>query len=83
MVCYLPVKSMSAEYNGPSITVGNNYDKADVVVTLHFDEGIKDQTTKDFSVDSQSVTQVGDNSYTATFTDEYGTVFTDTFVVKK
>ena len=79
---YLPVKSMSAEYNGPSITVGNNYDKADVVVTLHFDEGIKAQTTKDFSVDSQSVTQVGDNSYTATFTDEYGTVFTDTFVVK-
>lgn len=78
---YLPVKSMSAEYTGPSITVGNNYDKADVVVTLHFDEGIKDQTTKDFSVDTQSVTQVGDNSYTATFTDEYGTVFTDTFVV--
>lgn len=79
---YLPVKSISADYTGPEIIVGNNYDKAHVIVTLHFDEGIKDQTTKDFAVDSLKVTQVGDNSYKASFTDEYGSVFSDTFVVK-
>lgn len=79
---YLPVKSISAEYNGPAIVVGNNYDKAHVIVTLNFDEDIKDQTTKEFALDSLKVTQVGDNSYKASFTDEYGSVYSDTFVVK-
>ncbi len=78
---YLPVNAITAEYGGPSIVVGNNYNKSDVVVTLHFDDDITDQTATDFSVDSLSVTQIGDNSYVATFIDEYGTEFTDSFLV--
>lgn len=79
---YIPVASISAEYHGPDIEVGGNYKKDDVTVTVHFSDGTKDQITKDFELDSVQVTQIGENSYTVTYTDSYGTKYTAAIIVK-
>ena len=79
---YIPVESISAEYHGPDIKVGSDYKKDDVIVTIHFSDGTKSQETKDFELDSMRVSQVGENSYTVTYTDGYGTKYKATIIVK-
>lgn len=79
---YIPVSSISAQYHGPDIEVGSDYKKDDVGVTVHFSDGTKDQKTKDFTLDSLKVAQIGENNYTATYVDSYGTKYTADFIVK-
>lgn len=79
---YIPVSSVTAEYHGPDIEAGSDYKKEDVILTIHFSDGTKDQTTKDFTLDSLHVAQAGENSYVATYVDSYGTKYTAAFTVK-
>ncbi len=60
--------SLSAVYAGPAIKVNTNYDKADVVVTAHYNDGsTKVLTPAEWTADSLLVTTVGNNNFTATY----------------
>ena len=78
---YKTVSRIDATYTGDSILVGNKYNKDDVVVKVYYADGSGSFTTTDFSVNSQSVSYEGSNTYTATYRDPYGNTFTDTFSV--
>ena len=66
--------SLKAEYTGPAIYVGSQYDKKDVSVTATYtpysDGKIKSINVANFDVDSLDVTKVGANTYYANC--EYG-----------
>ena len=75
------VSSITAEYAGPNIPVGSNYDPGNVTVTIQYNDGTPDATTKDFTVDSLLVAAKGANSFTATYTDDFGTNYSASFAV--
>lgn len=60
------IDKITAEYKGPDIIVGKDYSKDNVIVTVHYTNGKTSQVT-DFSVDSLTVTKVGENDYVATY----------------
>lgn len=60
------IDKIIAEYKGPDIIVGKDYSKDNVIVTVHYTNGKTSQVT-DFSVDSLTVTKVGENNYVATY----------------
>ncbi len=60
------IDKITAEYKGPDVIVGKEYSKDDVIVTVHYTNGKTAQIT-DFSVDSLTVTKVGENNYIATY----------------
>lgn len=74
------VSSITATYNGSDIVVGNNYNKSNVVVTIHYTDGTT-QKASSFGVDSTYVSKVGSNSYKASYTSGAYT-YTASFVVK-
>lgn len=78
---YKTISRIDATYAGDSILVGNKYNKEDVVVKVYYADGSGSFTTTDFSVSSLSVSYEGSNTYTATYRDPYGNIFTDTFTV--
>lgn len=68
-----PVKSMTAEYKGDPVTVGNDFAKSDVAVTLTYTDGTKQVLpNSQWTVPSQTVTKVGDNEFTVTYTEGSG-----------
>lgn len=74
-------ESISAKYNGKAVQIGSDYDVKDLVVTVHFADGTDDKEVTNFTVDSTRVTVEGINTFTASWTDDYGTVFKSEFVV--
>lgn len=76
------VDYIDAVYNGPTILIGNNYDKSNVVVTIHFTDGTADMITDDFTVNSTVVTSEGTNTFTAYVVDSNGSTFSDDFLVR-
>ncbi len=78
---YKTISSISATYTGDKIIIGKKYDKKDVKVTLNYADGSGSDTTTNFTVDSQTVTAEGKNSFTASYTDPYGNVYTADFTV--
>lgn len=76
------IDSIDAKYNGPDVAIGSDYDRANVTVTIHYNDGSKDATTSEFTVDSTTITKKGTNTFVATVTDSEGKEFTDTFKVK-
>lgn len=74
------ISSMTAVYNGSTVKIGQEYDKNDVVVTLYYGDGTS-KTTTDFTVNSTTVTNEGDNTFTATYADTDNTVCTASFTV--
>ena len=81
---YKQVGYIDAEYKGPAVTVGNDYKKSDVVVTVHYADGSGQNTLSesDWTPDSKTVTAEGDNSFTATYKDPFGNTFTAGYSVK-
>ncbi|AOZ97818.1 BspA family leucine-rich repeat surface protein [Butyrivibrio hungatei] len=77
---YKTVKSIAANYTGGQILVGNKYNVDDVTVTLYYADGTNG-TTKNFEVNSQTVTAEGGNSFTSTYRDPYGNTYTAGFSV--
>lgn len=61
---------VTAQYNGPAILVGKDYNKADVVVsevyTPYSDNTVKTDNVSSFNVNSTTVTAAGSNKFTAT-----------------
>jgi hypothetical protein len=78
---YKAIKSIDATYTGDPVTVGGSYDKDKVTVTVHYADGTS-ATTKDFTVDSTTVPNEGDNPFNATVTDTYGNTYQGPFTVK-
>lgn len=70
------IDHISAEYKGPDIYIGNNYNKSDVIVTVYYTDKTS-ITVTDWKESSLLVSVVGDNSYTA---DYQG--YTDGYTVK-
>ena len=71
---YKKIDHMTAEYGGPSIPIGEQYDKEDVAVTLYFTADETDKkvlSPSEWTESSLDVTQIGDNEYTATYSDAY------------
>lgn len=75
------ISSIDATYVGPDIVVGNNYDKNNVKVTIHYSDGTADSLTTDFTVDSLNVPKQGVNTYTATYVGGDGKSYTANFRV--
>ena len=78
---YKAIKSVAATYTGDSIEVGSKYATSDVIMTLYYADGSGSSTTSNFTVDSQTVTSVGANSFVATYRDPYGNTYSATFSV--
>lgn len=78
---YKTISSIAATYTGDKIKVGNKYNKDDVKVTLYYADGSGSATTKNFTVDSQTVTYEGGNSFTAYYRDPFGNVYSAGFSV--
>ena len=78
---YKTISSIAATYTGDKIKVGNKYNKGDVKVTLYYADGSGSATTDNFTVDSQTVTYEGGNSYTAYYRDPFGNVYSAGFSV--
>lgn len=81
---YKEVGYIKADYTGPSITVGEDYDKAKVRVTAFYADGTGSSvlSVKDWTADSLTVQEEGDNSFTASYRDPFGTTFTAGYSVK-
>ena len=75
------VSGITATYTGPSIVIGNNYDKGKVKVTIHYSDGTPDAATTSFTVDDLLVKQVGANTYTAAYTAPSGISYETKFTV--
>ncbi len=61
------VVGITAKYTGPDITVGSDYSKDKVTVSLVDADGVEyPLTVNDFTLDSTSVKKKGDNSFTVT-----------------
>lgn len=67
--------SISAEYNGGSVLVGNEYDEVDLTVTVTFKDGSTKVITN-YTTGSKKVSSAGDNTFTIVY---YGKV--DRFTV--
>ena len=76
------ISSIVAVYTGPDIVVGQTYDRNNVIVTLHFNDGTTSKTTKDFTLNSIKVSNKGANIFEATYTDDNGRTLSATFTVK-
>lgn len=74
------ISSISAEYKGGDIVVGNEYSKDNVIVTLTYDDKTT-AITKDFTESSLLVKNAGKNTYTATVVDSKGYTHTDNYTV--
>ncbi len=72
---YKAIKSIAATYTGDKILVGEQYSVDDVKVTLYYTDGTN-ATTKQFNVNSKTVTAEGGNSFTATYRDPFGNTYT-------
>ena len=74
---------ITSVYDGDPVEVSSNYVKADVKVTYTDRDGVeKTLSPADFTVDSQRITKIGDNTFTASYTPAGSTKkLTDTFVV--
>lgn len=66
------VTSIAAVYTGDPIPVGGNYDKGNVTVTVTYNDGTT-AIVPDWTPSSLSVTTVGNNSYTATYSGKTAT----------
>ena len=77
----LSVVSIDADYYGAPVEVGQKYNKNDVIVTVHYTDKTKDTMTSSFTLNSQLVNSDGNNSFTASYIDDYGNTFTDSFIV--
>ncbi len=78
---YKQINSISATYVGGKIKVGKQYAKSDVIVTLYYTDGSGSTKTTNFTLDSRTVTEVGENSFLATYRDPFGTTYTAGFTV--
>ena len=60
--------SLTAEYNGPDIYVGNKYQKKDVEVVVYYRSGdTKVLSSDEWNANTLMVSTVGTNEYTATY----------------
>lgn len=78
---YKEIDSISASYGGSDVLVGSQYNKDDVTVLLHYNDDSGTASTTNFSLDSQTVTKTGSNSYVATYRDPYGKTYSASFTV--
>lgn len=74
------ISSITAQYVGGTVKVGADYNKNDVVVTIHYEDGTNLKTTA-FTLNSTRVSVAGDNNFTATVTDSTGKAFSTNFIV--
>lgn len=72
---YRRINHITAVYNGPEIAIGEQYNKDDVTVKICYTESDTEDfvelTSSEWTENSLNVTLVGDNTYTATYTDEH------------
>lgn len=78
---YKQISSIAATYTGDKIKVGEKYSTDDVKVTLYYADGSGSDTTRNFTVDSQTVTYEGGNSFKASYRDPYGNIYSAGFNV--
>ena len=78
---YKTISSIAASYTGEKVKIGDKYDKDDVKVTLYYADGSGSATTKNFTVDSETVTYEGGNAFTVSYRDPFGSVYTAGFSV--
>ena len=74
---------ISAVFDGDPVEMNKNYNKSDVIVTYTDRDGLSIQVPQaNFTVNSQTITKLGDNTFTASYTPAgSSTALTDTFVV--
>lgn len=74
---------ISATYIGDPVAINENFNKSDVKV-IYTNEGGTNVTLgpSDWTVPSQEVTAIGDNTFTATYKPDGKPALTDTFVVE-
>ena len=80
------VKYITAAYAGPSVMVGKSFDLSDVQIAIVYENG---QSETIYGTDSRmrfpttTITQIGDNKFTAIFDDGYGqTLTTNEFTIE-
>ncbi len=79
----ITIKEVEATYTGPDIVKGNSYDKNNVKVVVTYADGSKKTlSSNDFTMNSLTVTAVGSNTFTASYTDASKKVWTDDITVK-
>lgn len=76
------ISSISANYGGSDISVGKEYSLSDVTVTINYSDGSPSIVASSFTVNTQLVSQLGSNSFTAYYTAPNGVTYTADFTVK-
>lgn len=60
------IENITAEYKGKNIPIGEDYDKKDVIVTIHYTNGTSEKIPdNEWKESSLTVTKIGDNDFTA------------------
>ena len=62
------IENITAEYKGKNIPIGEDYDKKDVIVTIHYTNGTSEKIPdNEWKESSLTVTKIGDNDFTALY----------------
>lgn len=62
------IENITAEYKGKNIPIGEDYDKKDVIVTIHYTNGTSEKIPdNEWAESSLTVTKIGDNNFTALY----------------
>lgn len=60
------IENITAEYKGNNIPIGEDYNKKDVIVTIHYTNGTSEKIPdNEWKESSLTVTKIGDNDFTA------------------
>ncbi len=78
---YKSINSISATYTGDAVKVGEKFDRDKVKVTLYYADGSGSSTTSNFTLDSQTLYAEGGNTFTASYRDPFGNIYTSGFSV--
>lgn len=80
------VKYITAAYAGPAVMVGKGFDISNVQIAIVYENGDSETvygTDTRMSFSTTTITQIGDNKFTAIFDDGYGqTLTTNEFIVE-
>lgn len=62
------IENITAEYKGKNIPIGEDYNKKDVIVTIHYTNGTSEKIPdNEWKESSLTVTKIGDNDFTALY----------------
>lgn len=62
------IENITAEYKGNNIPIGEDYNKKDVIVTIHYTNGTSEKIPdNEWKESSLTVTKIGDNDFTALY----------------